>query len=246
MPTSTYSLVVPIHNEEEHISTLIPLMTDDVAHAVGGPQEIWMIENGSTDATAAVANDMAHVLRAAGWKAHVVELQEPNYGAAMREGFRRATGDWVVNFDIDYFSGPFVGGLASAEADVVIASKRAPGSDDQRNALRRLATFAFNLILRTLLGSRISDTHGIKAFRNDLLAQVEPLTHSSFDLFDTELVLRAERLRYRISEVPIVVEERREASNSLLKRIPRTLAGVFRLRMAFARDRAGVSQPPAR
>lgn len=240
----TYSLVVPMHNEAQHISTLIPLMTDEVAHAVGGPQEIWMIENGSTDATAAVANDMAQILRAAGWKAHVIELEEPNYGAAMREGFRRASGDWVINFDIDYFSGTFVGDLASTGADVVIASKRAPGSDDRRNTIRKMATFVFNLMLRTLLGSRISDTHGIKAFRNEVLARVEPMTHSSFDLFDTELVLRAERLRYTISEVPIVVEERREASNSLLKRIPRTLAGVFRLRMSFAREGVVASHPP--
>lgn len=244
MPTLTYSLVVPIHNEVEHITTLIPLMTDEVAHAVGGPQEIWMIENGSSDATAAVANDMAQLLRSVGWKAHVVALDEPNYGAAMREGFRRANGDWVINFDIDYFSGPFVGALETTDADVVIASKRAPGSDDRRNAIRKMATFGFNLLLRTVLGSRISDTHGIKAFRKEVITHVEPLTQSTFDLFDTELVLRAERQRYRITEVPIVVEERREGGNSLLKRIPRTLGGVFRLRMQFARERSGASELP--
>lgn len=241
MSTLTYSVVVPMHNESDHIATLIPQMTDTIAHALGGPQEIWMVENGSTDSTASEARTMAQLLRSAGWTAHVIELAEPNYGAAMREGFRQANGDWVINFDIDYFSGGFVGDLKTATADVVIASKRAPGSDDQRSMLRKLATWFFNLILRLLLGSNISDTHGIKAFRREVLVEVEPLTLSAFDLFDTELVLRAERMGFQITEVPIVVEERRPATNSLLKRVPRTLAGVFSLRMQFARERSGVS-----
>ena len=241
MPTLTYSVVVPIHNESAHISTLIPQMTDTVAHALGGPQEIWMVENGSTDTTVSEAQAMAELLRSTGWMAHVIELTKANYGAAMREGFRQANGDWVINFDIDYFSGPFVRGLEDSEADVVIASKRAPGSNDRRSHLRRLATWGFNLTLRTLLRSKITDTHGIKAFRRQVLSEVEPLTNSTFDLFDTELVLRAERMGFQIDEVPIVVEERRAASNSLLKRVPRTLAGVLSIKMQFTRERSGVS-----
>ena len=196
-----------------------------------------MVENGSSDNTAAEAESMADVLRAAGWKATVVRLEEPNYGAAMREGFRRAGGDWIINFDIDYFSGPFVAGLAEQTADVVIASKRAPGSDDRRGAIRRLATLSFNLLLRGLVGSNLTDTHGIKAFRNHVIRDIEPQTHSTYDLFDTELVLRAERAGYRIAEVPIIVEERRATRSSLLKRVPRTLVGLIRLRWRFARDR---------
>ena len=234
-----YTVVVPIHNEASHINTLIPEMTDEVAHHAGGPQEILLVENGSSDETFSEATQMTAVLNAAGWNAQVISIAGANYGAAMREGFRHSTGDWVINFDIDYFSGPFVRDLETAEADVVIASKRAEGSDDQRSTIRKMATFVFNVILRRLLGSSLTDTHGIKAFRREALLTVEPLTVSTHDLFDTELVLRAERMGFAISEVPIEVRERREASNSLLKRIPRTLRGVFRLRLMFANEAVG-------
>jgi hypothetical protein len=49
-------------------------------------------------------------------------------------------------------------------------------------------------------------------------------------LFDTELVVRAERAGYSIVEVPVVVEEMRHAKSSLIRRAPRTIAGLIRIR----------------
>ena len=58
---------------------------------------------------------------------------------------------------------------------------------------------------------------------------------SSQDLFDTELVIRAEKRGWRIRELPIVVEEQRVAKSNLLSRVPRTLRGVWRIRRALRR-----------
>jgi hypothetical protein len=96
--------------------------------------------------------------------------------------------------------------------------------------IRRLATLVFNVLLRTILGSTVSDTHGMKAFRSELIDDLSPLVISRHDLYDTELVIRAERSGYRITEVPVVVEELRTARSSLVKRVPRTIAGLFRIR----------------
>jgi hypothetical protein len=141
----------------------------------------------------------------------------------------------VVNFDIDYFSGDFLQLVRSQDdVDLVIASKRDPGSEDRRSLLRRVATRVFNLLLRVVLDSRVSDTHGMKAFRSDLVTQLVPQVASRQDLFDTELVIRAERAGYRIREVPVVVKEMRVARSSLLKRVPRTIRGMFRIRRTLA------------
>lgn len=224
------SIVVPIHNEAGHLGTLLPALVGDVEAAVDGSIELILVENGSTDDTATQAESACERLRTAGWKADVLHLADANYGLAMRTGFAEASGDWVVNFDIDYFSGPFVAGLATQSADIVIASKRAPGSRDERSRFRRAGTYVFNLVLRTALGSRVSDTHGIKAFRSAVLAEHLASVVSNEDLFDTELVLRAERAGAQIAEVPIVVVERRAARTPYVRRIPRTIAGVARLR----------------
>lgn len=192
--------------------------------------EILIVENGSTDDTAEVARKVSTEP-----PVRVISLAEPDYGAAMRHGFLASEGDWVVNFDIDYFSGEFLRTILDQpeDVDLVIASKRDPESKDRRPAVRRLATLVFNLMLRTILGSRVSDTHGMKGFRRHLVDDLAPQVVSTKDLFDTELVIRAERAGYRIVEVPVEVAEMRAARSSLVKRVPRTVKGLFRIRRAI-------------
>lgn len=189
--------------------------------------EILIVENGSTDETADAARRSSDEP-----PVRVLSLPEPDYGAAMRTGFLASDADWVVNFDIDYFSGDFLRTVLSQPegVDLVIASKRDPESSDRRPLVRRLATLVFNLLLRTILGSRVSDTHGMKGFRRHLVEDLAAQVVSTKDLFDTELVIRAERAGYRIVEVPVEVVEMRTARSSLVKRVPRTIKGLFRIR----------------
>jgi glycosyltransferase involved in cell wall biosynthesis len=209
-------------------------MTEQV-EGLAETYRILVVENGSTDDTAEAARRAGE-----GHPITVWSLPEPDYGAAMRHGFLQADGDWVVNFDIDYFSADFLRRVLDFEdVDLVIASKRDPGSEDRRPVIRRVATWVFNLLLRTILGSRVSDTHGMKAFRREVVAAIAPAVVSRNDLFDTELVIRAERAGYRIREVPVVVEEMREARSSLLKRVPRTIRGLFRIRRTLKDESLG-------
>lgn len=224
-----FSIVIPVYNEAAFLPVGLPRMVGELDSA-GLDFRLLVMENGSGDGTASIARQVAAGLPGPD-RIEVHSLPEPDYGAAMRAGFLRADGDWVVNFDIDYFSAAFLTEVVSlaTTADLVIASKRDRESEDRRSFLRRLATAVFNLLLRALFGSSVSDTHGMKAFRRDLVEEVVPHVVSRQDLFDTELVLRAERRGYRIREVPVVVEELR-AGRSLIKRVPRTLRGLWEIR----------------
>lgn len=215
---------MPVYNEAEFIPEGLPQLIEAVAGATDDA-EIIIVENGSSDGTADAA-------RAISDSVTVISLPEPDYGAAMRHGFLVARGEWVVNFDIDYFSSEFLSTVLNQpeDIDLVIASKRDPESVDRRPLIRRLATWVFNLLLRTILGSRVSDTHGMKGFRQALVSDIAPQVVSTKDLFDTELVIRAERAGYRIIEVPVEVVEMRQARSSLIKRVPRTVKGLFRIR----------------
>jgi glycosyltransferase involved in cell wall biosynthesis len=230
-----FSVVIPVHNEAAYLPEALPLLYRELAD-VPATVTVLLAENGSTDGTADLANRLAAHYPGLG----VLKLPAPDYGGAMRDGFLATDGDWAVSFDIDYFSGRFLHQvlLVGGEADVVLASKRAPGSDDRRSAFRRLATWGFNLVLRLLLNSGVSDTHGIKAVRRRVVEAVAPDVVSTQDLFDTELVIRAERAGFRILEVPVVVEEQRQARSSLWKRIPRTLRGVWRIRRTLRAERS--------
>jgi len=218
------SIVIPVHNEAGFIEGALPRLIEDL-EPVQASYEVIIAENGSTDATAESA--AAFALEEP--RVRVLRLPTPDYGAAMRSGFQEARGQWVVNFDIDYFSGEFLTTALALgdEADVVLASKRAAGADDRRSAFRRMATWGFNLVLRVLFGSRVTDTHGMKLVRRAVVEDIVPAVISTKDLFDTELVIRAERAGYRIAEVPAIVEELREARSSFASRIPRTLRGLW-------------------
>lgn len=229
--TPVFSIVVPVYNEAAFIPSSLPRLVAEL-ESVGVPYQLHVVENGSSDGTAEAA-------RFAAGEAPVTvsSLAEPDYGAAMRHGFLEATGQWVVNFDIDYFSAEFLRKvLAADEADLVIGSKRDPGSDDRRPWMRRVATRVFNLMLRLILSSRVSDTHGMKAFSRQLVDDLAARVVSRKDLYDTELVVRAERAGYRIVEVPVVVEELRTARSSLLKRVPRTVVGLFSIRSVLQKE----------
>jgi len=231
------SIVMPAHNERTLLESSVREVSDGL-RASGRAFELLVVENGSSDATPAIARSLA---------ASVPELQvhtlaRADYGAALRTGLLAATGDVVVTFDVDYYDLTFLDQAlalmtrAHQPADVVLASKRAAGARDERPLVRRIVTATFSLLLRVGFGLRVSDTHGMKALRR---AAVEPIARRcrfGSDLFDTELVLRAERAGLVTAELPVRVEERRPSRTPVWRRVPRTLVGLVRLRLALWRE----------
>ena len=231
-PSPSVTVVIPVHNESVYLPEALPQLFAEL-ESVNADVRVVIAENGSTDNTADLVRDAMRTYPSLS----LLELPTADYGAAMREGFLQASTDWVANFDIDYFSGAFLNdALDLADlADIVLASKRVEGADDQRGGMRVLATWTFNQILRVVLSSGVSDTHGMKLVRKTVVDAVGPDVISTTDLFDTELVVRAERAGFRIVELPASVVEMRDAKSSLVKRVPRTLTGVWRIRRDLRR-----------
>lgn len=238
MSTLDLSVVMPAFNEGEILESSV----DEVVQGLSARDlrfEVVVVENGSSDDTLALARKLE--------KQHpevrAESLPDADYGAALRHGLLNARGDVVVNFDADYYDLDFldtaVGLVSPVDGPaVVVGSKRAPGAHDTRALPRRLITAVFSTLLRVLFGLRVSDTHGMKAMRREAVEPMARACRFGRDLFDTELVLRVERAGLRTAEIPVVVEERRPARSSILRRVPRTVLGLVRLRIALwqARD----------
>jgi glycosyltransferase AglD len=228
------SVVLAAHNEEAMLrSTVEEIVGELQAHGVAF--EIVVVENGSVDATAALADTLADE------HPEVRAFHEPaaDYGRALRRGLLSSRGGIVVNFDVDYYD---IGFLAAASelirmgrADIVVGTKRGPGSQDERAIGRRITTAGFALVLRVGFGLRASDTHGMKAFDRARLAPLAERCELGTDLFDTELVLRAERAGFVVAELPVRVVELRPARSSIIRRIARTPGGLVRLYRAVGR-----------
>jgi glycosyltransferase involved in cell wall biosynthesis len=228
------SIVLPAFNEEPFLAATVDELVEGL-RARGRVFEILVVENGSTDATAAEADKLA----AANPEVRSLSIPNADYGNALRHGFEQAGGAVVVNFDVDYFDLGFLDRALERIDDgcvIVVAAKRGEGSDDTRAAARRLVTAVFGLVLRTAFSLEVVDTHGMKAMQREPLVAIVAECVSGTDLYDTELVIRAERAGLRVAAIPVVVEERRASRTSVARRIPRTLKGLGRLWLQFRRE----------
>jgi glycosyltransferase AglD len=230
------SIVMPAHDEEPFLAAAV----GDVVQGLrgwGGAFEVVVVENGSTDATAAVAAKLAGELP----EVRALSLDRADYGNALRQGFLAAEGRAVAIFDVDYYDLGFLQKALDAldgpdGPSVVVGSKRGPGAVDTRARSRRMVTWVFSTILHVGFGLGVSDTHGMKVLRRDDVVTLVRGARFGTDLFDTELVIRAERAGMRVDELPVVVEERRPSRTSIVRRIPRSLVGLARLRVVLWRE----------
>jgi glycosyltransferase involved in cell wall biosynthesis len=234
------SVVLPAHNEE----VMLPATVAEIVAGLRarGAHEVLIVENGSRDATAALSRSLAAELP----EVRALSMPNADYGLALRAGFLAARGELVAIFDVDYYDLRFLDAavalLEGSEEAVgapvaVLASKRAPGARDDRPLTRRVVTSAFSVVLRRGFGLGVSDTHGMKVLRRAPLVAVAERCRFGTDLFDTELVLRAERSGMRVAEIPVAVAERRPSRSSILRRVLRTLGGLVRLRLALWEER---------
>jgi hypothetical protein len=86
-----------------------------------------------------------------------------------------------------------------------------------------------NGLLRVTLGFKGTDTHGLTAFRRERLMPVIRRCVVDMDVFASEFVVRAWRENLDVREIPIQLEEKRQPSIHLFKRVPNVLKNVARL-----------------
>lgn len=228
MSTPYLSIVIPVYNEESILAASVTELVSRLG-AHGWSYEILLMENGSRDATIAVGENLGKTFP--GVEIHSAGV--PDYGAAMRAGILRARGTYVMCDEIDLCDVDFYERalklLDGGEADLVVGSKVMKGAEDKRPFLRHMATLVISGMLRVMVGFRGTDTHGLKAFRREALLDTVSHCQLSRDLFASEFVIRAEREKKRVREVPIRIAEKRPPSVGLFKRVPKVLKDILRL-----------------
>jgi len=242
-PQPKVSIVVTIFREAGFLESALAKMVEALErHRLN--YEILLIEQFSDEAT---INESRCVVARYSTVKHSL-LPRPDVGFAMRYGMLAATGDVIVNFDIDYWDVTFVrmclAMMPEFDIDLVIGSKNARLSVDNRALSRRLISQVFRLVLQTAFGLRVSDTHGIKAWHRTsrLLEQIEACRFSR-DIFDTELVIRGERAGFRMLELPVTVAEQRNPRSWILGRVPGAVLSLAKLYCVLWREASKRSVP---
>lgn len=238
------SIVIPAYNEAAAIRAgKLELVRRWIA-AQPYPVELIVVDDESRDETAALARPLADT---------VITIPHAGKAAAVIAGIRAAQGDTVLFSDMDQATPIDEAGklLAAIEngCDVAAGSR---GVVRQGAPLGRYLLSWGQVVLKSvLLGLRIVDTQcGFKAFRRavaldviDTLVVYDPARLGKLDGpsvtsgFDVEFLLIAQRLSYRVCEVPVTWNYQQTRRVNLVKDARRGLKDLFQIVWARARRR---------
>lgn len=230
--TPHISIVIPVYNEEAILHAAIVDLRERLK-PFDWSYEVIVAENGSRDRTVEIAQELCAKYP----EVQTLSAGEPNYGLALRRGIEAARGALVLCDEIDLCDTDFhkraVEMLEARDADMVIGSKLIEGASDERPLARHAASLFYTGLLRALLGFKGTDTHGLKAFRREILLPIVRDCLVDKDVFASELVIRAYRANVDIREIPVRVIEKRPPSINLTKRVPNVLRNIAKLTWAI-------------
>ncbi len=223
------SVVIPVCNEEPILTEEVSMILRSLASTFPeGQYEVVIIVNGSTDRTLQLSESFASSSSCV----RVLSLPVAAYGNALKQGILAAAGEFVMLCNIDFWDGEFLhSALQKMERDgddLVIGSKTMKGSRDHRPVLRRSITVLFNMFFRKIFGYHGTDTHGVKLLRRQTVTPLVRECTTFRELFDTELLLRAQHAGLCITDLPVGCTEKRKIRYwNLLKRVPRTIRDLL-------------------
>ena len=158
-------VVVPVYNEERALEASVRRLHAYLTGDFPFSWRITIVDNASTDDTWARAERLGDDLP----DVRVLHLDRKGRGFALRCAWIASDADVVAYMDVDLSTDldallPLVAPLVSGHSDVAIGSRLAPGSHVARHPKRELISRSYNLILRTVLATRVRDAQcGFKA-----------------------------------------------------------------------------------
>lgn len=227
-----HSLIVPFFNEAGNIRPLLDAALP-VLRGLDGDFEAVLVDDGSTDATAAELEEVCALEP----RCHVLPIR-PNGGqaAALLAGLRASRGAIILTMDGDGQNDPadfprVLVPIIRGEADLVCGI-RTPRQD---SGLRRAMSIIANVVRRRYLGDNVSDAGcQLRAFRREIIAALIPSP-----LLQSFVPAMAVAAGFRITEMPVSHHPRRrgESKYGLGRLWWRPFAEMVRLRRALKKSR---------
>jgi glycosyltransferase involved in cell wall biosynthesis len=202
------AILIPCYNEEQGIAKVIDNIPYQLLEANGFEASVIVIDNNSSDRTAAVAASKG---------VRVISEQAKGKGNAMRTGFASIESDtaYVVMLDGDNTYDPremlrLIEPISSHFCDVVIGSRL--GGRVTKNAFKaqnRFVNTLYTTLVRRFYGANINDVlSGFFAWRGDVVMGMRDHLQSGGFSIEMEMISKMVKLDYAIYSVPITYSVR--------------------------------------
>jgi glycosyltransferase involved in cell wall biosynthesis len=200
------SVVVPAYQEADAIVEVLTRLCTTL-DSLPYPYEVIVVSDGCTDGTEVQAKSVDR-------PEITVHHYAPNRGKgyAVASGARLAKGDVVGFIDGDLDIHPqgmltLLDLMSTAGAAVVVASKAHPNSVVDYPRFRRVQSWVFRMIVRTMFDLDIADTQtGLKVFRARVLEVCLPMVEATGFAFDLELLVAAHDEGFKVTEGPVEID----------------------------------------
>lgn len=222
------SFVFPAYNEAENLRRF-PTEVLPVFDRLMEPYEIIVVDDGSTDETAAIAEALGERVK--------VVRHETNrgLGAALRTGIHEAKGNLLVTMDTDLTFAPalvarLLERFRQGDVDVVIGSPKLAGYGKDIPSYRVFIAHAATLIYRLVLGVHVTAISPIfRVYKREQLLSL-PLKAEKFDI-NVEILFHLLRAGRRVVEIPAPLTQRIYGTSKLdyRKEMLRHLKLVWRI-----------------
>lgn len=206
------SIIIPAYNEQSRLPDSLKEIFDYIIRQRWKTVEILIINDGSTDLTADIGRELASTLGIRDIGIQVIENPgNRGKGYSIRNGMRRAEGDWILFTDAD-LSAPIEelltlwDAVQHSKADGAIGSRALDRSliGVHQPPVRELAGRIFNGIVRLVTGLPFHDTQcGFKLFSHACAKKVFSKQQIDRFGFDVEVLFLAKRFGFKIVEVPV-------------------------------------------
>jgi len=246
-PTVDLTLVVPFYNPgaglHDYLGRVLQVLDD-----TGITYEVLAVSDGSTDGSESAITDLL------GDRCRLLTLpHNAGKGQAVRTGFLVGAGTYLGFIDADGdlpadLLARFVERARSDRPEILLGSKRHPGSVVHYPPARRFYSWGFQLLVLGLFHLHVRDTQtGVKLIRRDVLATVLPLMREEGFAFDLELFVLARRYGFRrLVELPVVINQRFSSTVSVrtaAQMLVDTTRIFLRCHLTQVYDQPGPGQP---
>jgi glycosyltransferase AglD len=198
------SAIIPVFNDRPSLEVALKVSLGTLSR-ISSDFEILVAEDGSTDGS----TDFVRQYEAHDNRIRLLHHDErQGRGRALNRAIRESRGTIVCYYDVDLATDmQHLSSLISAirdGSDIATGSRLLRDSDIVRTEGREIASRSYNFLVRLILSSRIYDHQcGFKAFRRERILPLLPAIQSNHWFWDTEILVRAQRAGYRVTELPV-------------------------------------------
>ncbi|MDD2768533.1 MAG: glycosyltransferase family 2 protein [Methylococcus sp.] len=212
------SVILPAYNEEQTIAQTIEDFYSELPEA-----SIWVINNGSNDATEQIARETQSRLGCSG--GGVINERRPGKGNAVRRAFLDIDADIYVLADADmtYPAAQvraLMAPILAGEADMVVGDRHSAGhyASENKRALHGFGNSLVRDLVNKLFRANLADImSGYRVFSRRFVKSY-PILVEGFEI-ETDMTLHALDKRFRIVEIPVEYRDRPDGSFSKLNTI---------------------------